>query len=269
MRITRRGVQLALGGFWLLDGALQLQPFMFTGGFAKHVLEPAAMGQPSFLQALVRLNASVVLWHPAVFDTFFALTQLALGAGLLWRRSARLALAGSVVWALGVWVTGEGMGGVLSGAGLSAGAPGAALLYVALAVIAWPRPAADEAPSPWSVAIWSLLWLGLAAATFAGAGSPLLGVSEAAVGLFALHRSQLRLLGAAGGAGLAAFSWVTAQGFGGLATGRATDPNTGPLLVLLALALVGTLRPSERRVLTQPAYPYLVRTEPSPRKVAA
>jgi hypothetical protein len=32
--ITRRDLQVALGVLWLLDGALQAQPFMFTSGFA-------------------------------------------------------------------------------------------------------------------------------------------------------------------------------------------------------------------------------------------
>ncbi|MGH9100811.1 MAG: hypothetical protein ACRDV8_11365, partial [Acidimicrobiales bacterium] len=32
--VSRRRLQIALALFWLLDGALQLQPFMFTRGFA-------------------------------------------------------------------------------------------------------------------------------------------------------------------------------------------------------------------------------------------
>ena len=35
---------------------------------------------------------------------------------------------------------------------------------------------------------------------------------------------------------LAVIIWVTGENFGGILTGQATDPNTGPLLVLLALA---------------------------------
>jgi hypothetical protein len=35
---------------------------------------------------------------------------------------------------------------------------------------------------------------------------------------------------------LAAASWVISENFGGILTGQATDPNTGPLLVLVALA---------------------------------
>ncbi len=39
------------------------------------------------------------------------------------------------------------------------------------------------------------------------------------------------------GAALSMDYWVLGQSFGGIATGIATDPNTGPLFVLLALAL--------------------------------
>lgn len=272
MRIHRRGIQLALAGFWLLDGALQLQPFMFTRGFATHVLEPVAVGQPSFVAALVRLGATVVLWHPAVFDSLIAVSQLALGAGLLWRRTARFALGASALWALGVWITGEGLGGVLSGAGLRAGAPGAALLYAVLAVVAWPRgTAADSPPSPWTVPIWSLLWVGLAAAAFARSGFDLLGVAELGVAVLALPRRRgARWLAAGGGAALALFAWTTAQAFGGLATGQATDPNTGPLLVLVAVALVGTLgRRQSGAVLAQPAYPDLRLVDASLDRAAA
>ena len=35
---------------------------------------------------------------------------------------------------------------------------------------------------------------------------------------------------------LAAAIWVIGENFGGILTGQATDPNTGPLLVLVALA---------------------------------
>jgi hypothetical protein len=34
----------------------------------------------------------------------------------------------------------------------------------------------------------------------------------------------------------AAVIWVLAQGFGGILTGHGTDPNTGPLLIVLAAA---------------------------------
>jgi hypothetical protein len=34
--------------------------------------------------------------------------------------------------------------------------------------------------------------------------------------------------------------WVLGQNIGELYSGQATDPNTGPLIVLMALALVGS-----------------------------
>ena len=33
MRPTRRGLEIALGVLWLLDGALQFQPYLFTKDF--------------------------------------------------------------------------------------------------------------------------------------------------------------------------------------------------------------------------------------------
>ena len=46
---------------------------------------------------------------------------------------------GLVAWALGVWWIGEGAGGLMAGGTLSyTEAPGAALLYVLLAMLIWP-----------------------------------------------------------------------------------------------------------------------------------
>ncbi len=138
----RRWLQLALGLVWLLDAALQFQPFMFTRGFVTRVIDPAAMGSPGVISRSVMGTGQLVLTHPALFNAAFATIQLALAAGLLWRRTTRLALAGTIVWALGVWWLGEGLGGLLTGtASPVTGAPGAALLYVVIAVLAWPRRA--------------------------------------------------------------------------------------------------------------------------------
>ncbi|NUQ99389.1 MAG: hypothetical protein HOY79_23490 [Streptomyces sp.] len=45
-RVTRRGVEIALGALWLVDGALQFQPSMFTRGFFVDTLGMANMGLP-------------------------------------------------------------------------------------------------------------------------------------------------------------------------------------------------------------------------------
>ena len=42
----RRQVEVALGVLWLLDGALQFQPYMFTRAFMAGILGMANMGLP-------------------------------------------------------------------------------------------------------------------------------------------------------------------------------------------------------------------------------
>ncbi|MGH3122725.1 MAG: hypothetical protein ACRDND_17095 [Streptosporangiaceae bacterium] len=135
----RRGLQIVLGVVWLADGALQLQPFMFGRGFVNQILMPAYMGSPAGVTGPALAFTRLVLHAPAAWNAAFAITQLLLGAGLLWRPAVRAALAGSIVWALAVWWFGEGLGGVLSGsASPLTGAPGAVILYALLAVLAWP-----------------------------------------------------------------------------------------------------------------------------------
>jgi hypothetical protein len=135
----RRGLQITLGVLWLADGALQLQPFMFGQGFVNQILMPAYMGSPAGVTGPAVAFTRLVLHAPAAWNAAFAITQLLLGASLLWRPAVRAALAGSVVWALAVWWFGESLGGVLSGmASPLTGAPGAVILYALLAVLAWP-----------------------------------------------------------------------------------------------------------------------------------
>src|SRR3954447_25701352 len=83
--MTRRHLQIALGFLWLLDGALQAQPFMFTRGFATQVIAPSAHGQPAFVSAPVDWVSTVIAAHPVAWNAPFALVQLLLGAGLLVR----------------------------------------------------------------------------------------------------------------------------------------------------------------------------------------
>ena len=167
----RRGIQIALGVVWLADGALQLQPFMFGRGFVNQVLMPSYMGSPAGVTGPAMAFTRLVLHAPAAWNAAFAVTQLLLGAALLWRRTARAALAASIAWALGVWWFGEGLGGVLSGsASPLTGAPGAVILYALLAVLAWPAPGGRRAAGP------------------AAAGSPL-GLAGARVAWLALWGS--------------------------------------------------------------------------------
>ena len=174
----RRGLQITLGLIWLLDAGLQYQPYMFTRGFARDILAPAADGSPPVVHGPVSWAAGLVAAHPVVWNTLFATVQLLLAAGLLWRPAVRAALAGSVAWALGVWWIGEGAGGLMAGGTLSyTEAPGAALLYVLLAVLIWPVRQdrdQDREPAPGAAVAttgplgavaprvaWALLWAGL------------------------------------------------------------------------------------------------------------
>jgi hypothetical protein len=173
--VTRRGIQVTLGLLWLLDGLLQFQPVMLTRKFATEVIAPAAAGQPGFVSGPVSEVARIILHQPALFDEAFGIIQLVLGAGLLYRRTARLALLGSVAWGLSVWYLGEGLGGLFGGGQtLLTGAPGSALLYAVIAVLVLPGrsggPAGDGVldgagdsgggrPSRWAGPAWAAVWL--------------------------------------------------------------------------------------------------------------
>jgi hypothetical protein len=287
--ITRRHLQVALGLFWLLDAALQAQPFMFTRGFATEVIAPVGEGQPGFVSAPVHLASTVMAAHPVLWNVPFAAIQLLLGIGLLVPLTARLSLAASIAWALGVWYVGEGLSGMASGhASLITGAPGSALLYALLAAAAWPRQdGSRERPAPWLPFAWAGVWVGaavfqalpgqntgtaVAGALTAGtegapswlasldssvgswaAGHGLLLVivlvsAEILIGVGALVRRS-RTPAVALGLALTLAMWVMGQDLGALYTGRATDPNSGPLLALMAIALLAMSRgiaPGER-----------------------
>jgi hypothetical protein len=163
-RITRRRIQVALGLLWVLDGLLQFQPAMFTTKFATQVIAPAGVGQPGLVAGPLHEVVRIILHQPAVVDLGFGLIQLTLGTGLLFPRTARWALAASVVWALSVWYLGEGLGGLFAGgASLLTGAPGAALLYAVLALAVSPPRDQDawaQRPASWVAVAWAAVWLG-------------------------------------------------------------------------------------------------------------
>lgn len=281
-RVTRRGVEIVLGLLWVLDGLLQFQPTMLTTRFATQVIGPAAHG-PWFVSGPIREAARIIAQQPALFDTFFGVIQLALGAGILYHRTARWALGASVAWALSVWYLGEGLGGLFgSGASTMTGAPGAALLYAVLALIVSPwagGKAGGRRPARLAAMAWASLWVGGAVlqllpgcdtnaclrmalamntsgapAWFAAIGNhlsalvPSTGVSivadlaalQAMVGLGALRPGRVRTAAVVAGIGLAAAYWVAGQDMGQFWSGISTDPNSGPLVALLGLAVLGS-----------------------------
>ena len=134
----RRALQLCLASLWLLDGVLQVQVFMFGRGFARMV-DAAARGNPAVIAGPVSWAGRLIGAHGALATCAIAAVEVLLGLGIAWRPTVRLALAASIAWALGVWWLGEGLGGLLvAGASPVTGAPGAVILYAALALVLWP-----------------------------------------------------------------------------------------------------------------------------------
>jgi hypothetical protein len=142
----RRGLQLCLGLIWLLDAALQYQPFMFGPAFVTQTIEPAEVGNPAWVTSPVTWASQVMLHHVAAFNAVFATVQLLIAVGLFSRRTVKPALAASIVWALFVWWFGESLGGILAGSTPLAGVPGAVLLYALIAVLLWPTAQASSGP---------------------------------------------------------------------------------------------------------------------------
>jgi hypothetical protein len=295
LRITRRGLQIALGCIWLLDGLLQFQSYMYSHAFLSQIIEPTAKGQPGFISDPILTLAHFYGHDLTLWNTLAAEIQCAIGLGLiLSRRTVRPALFVSFAWAFVVWWFGEGFGTILSGAPVSPlmGAPGAVLVYGLIGLLVWPKDAEGER----SVAdggllgdrggrtVWSLLWLeaavlwmlnvdrsksaiheqiaGMASAAPHWLATTQSSVANAAQGhgvtiatLLALA-SVLIALGVwtrwragalALGAVLSLAYWVFGQSLGGpFWAGQATDVNTGPLLVLLALTLMPRPSPARR-----------------------
>src|SRR5215469_11473651 len=157
----RRGLQICLGVFWLLDAALQYQPFMFGPGFVTSGIEPAAAGNPAAIVSSVTWASHLMLRHIALYNAVFASIQLLLAIGLFFRRTVQLALAASIIWALSIWWFGESLGGILTGTSPLAGLPGAVALYALIAIVLWPtQPAVLGATG--ANFLWLVLWGGFA-----------------------------------------------------------------------------------------------------------
>jgi cytochrome oxidase Cu insertion factor (SCO1/SenC/PrrC family) len=172
---SARAFQTALGVIWLLDAGLQFQSFMYSSGFVQFI-EGNATGQPHWLASTIGWGASLAQRDLTVFNTLFALIQVAIGLGLLYRRTVKPALAVSIAWALVVWWFGEGLGHLFASMAATsnpqtfasvasplAGAPGPAVLYALIALLVWPnaRPGGLLGVRGARVA-WAVLWLAMA-----------------------------------------------------------------------------------------------------------
>ncbi len=160
---ARRAIVTALGALWLLDGLLQLQPYMYSAGGFVSLIREGASGQPQWLAASIGWASNLFAQDPALWNTAFAVIQIAIGVGLLYRPTVKPALALSFAWALVVWWVGEAFGFLLmqmTSASPLTGAPGAAVLYLLIAAAVWParRPGGllGVRGLRWA---WAALWL--------------------------------------------------------------------------------------------------------------
>ena len=267
-----------LAGLWLLDGALQLFPRMFTMFMVQSVLRPPLLGEPAWLAHLTQhvlvLGSEHIWW----FNLGVAFVQVVLGLGLLLRGGqSTWPYWGSLLWCAAVWVFGEALGGLPTGqASLITGAPGSVVLYAVLTCVAWPRRrAASPARRRAAVALalagfwalgavlqaapvfftapglsglllgninvyqpaWLNAWMRRGAALLAAhpvlANTLLIGAMAAlALGLVLPSRWRRWVLVAS--IACSALIWVTGQAFGMLWMAMSTDPNTAPLVVVLA-----------------------------------
>ena len=300
--ISRRLLQQCLGALWLLDGLLQLQPWMWTMNFVTGIMQPTLQGQPGPVAAALKTIITLATPHHIAANAVIALVQMALGVCLLSGSWVRPALLGSVVWSLMVWVGGEGLGMLLTGqASALTGAPGAVLLYGLLALAAYPTQTTGEAgllgrrQLRWLLAgCWALaavlqlqpFWWQpqQIAQTIAGLESPSTlngAIQDSSLSWLAHLTSTVELplnsalillaLGLAFGLAvvrathvrpllvasivLSLLLWWATEACGQLLTGTATDVNSGPLLVLLALACwpahTGAIRTEASRARTR------------------
>lgn len=180
---------------------------------------------------------------------------------------------GMFVWILGEGMGGLATSQAL----LLTGAPGAALIYCVIALGVMPKhhPKSKDKPDSWLAYAWMALWMGgavlllasgenavklasiistnatfspnwLAQIDFAIAhdlrsGSSLIILITIVVylliGFSSIFSHWIKYLGLVMGIILAMGFWLIGQSLGGLGSGLATDLNSGPLIVLLALAV--------------------------------
>jgi hypothetical protein len=280
---------------------------MFTVNFANKVIALAAQNQPHFLYDLMHFFMHIFLLNPPVFNSFIAITQLMIGALILYKPTRRIGLIFSIVWALFIWIIGEGLGAILTGyCSLLMGGPGAAILYVLISLAVLPKQdktgkLTDKAPEYWLVFVWSIIWIGGAiyqllpgqnsAADVSSmilnntSGNPgwlasidihtsnlinstvhtggvamhmngsqmvqmtnhqnggywliiILVLVQLFIGIVVLLPGIYRKIAIFIGVVISLLFWIVGQSFGGIFTGLGTDFNSGPLFVLLGVAIL-------------------------------
>jgi hypothetical protein len=272
---ARRSIQTVLGLIWLLDGALQFQSWMYGPGFI-HMLTGMAPAQPHWLASSLLWGASTMQHHQVLYNTTWALLQIGIGLGILYRETVKQALIVSFVWGLAVWWFGEAFGMLfMNMANPLTGAPGAVILYVFIGALVWPNERPGGLIGVYGARVlWAQLWFLMGVlwllAINSSANATYSMIKAAPAGTAWLASIQSGFMDITKGHGLiisvllAALSitiglavafgwrprtflwiaialnlvyWVVGQGLGGIFLGSATDPNAGPLFILLAVAL--------------------------------
>lgn len=268
MTISRIWLQRILGVIWFIDGLLQLKPQMFTQSFVSRVILPVAQSQPAWIAHSVNWAASIISPHIAAYNAVFAGIQLLIGLGLIFNVKVKTTLILSFVWTIIVWWFSEGFGQLLTGqALLLTGAPGAVLLYGLVGWVVWPSESNIQKSGSLSEkgrkfaryslgliwilggilqlqptylaanglsGVFSVDWLGNLVGSHGMEVSVILAMVELAIGLAILIGKHLRPFIWASVI-LSLLFWWAGQSFGQMLSSLGTDPNSGPLLVLLTL----------------------------------
>lgn len=246
------------------------------------------MGPPNPLTDFISFVITILVQHQALATISIAVMQIGIGLLLIWPKYIKTGLVISSVWAIGVWLIGEGVGQLIfPQASMLTGAPGAALIYSLLGIVLWPKPVSASNLSNhnkfskwinsgnWAFHLWAVTWCGTALLELESANwspnaistqlqsaasnqpgwfaSILTGISriatahgtEIAFSLLLIEfivgwgvlRPLTRQFSLTLGIVVSLVLWITGQAVGGILTGRGTDPNLGPAMVIFALAL--------------------------------
>jgi hypothetical protein len=156
----RRTVQTVLGLIWLLDGGLQFQSFMYGNGFIQ-MIKGMAAGQPYWISSSMNWATNILHHHQMPLNTLFALAQVAIGMGLLYRRTVKPAIAMSLAWVFIVWWFGEAFGMLfMNMANPLTGAPGAVVTYALIGLLVWPNDRPGGVLGVIGARVtWGVLWV--------------------------------------------------------------------------------------------------------------
>jgi hypothetical protein len=217
--------QIVLGLIWCIDGLLKLQPYFFNH-FVSGVIEPSATGQPAVIGHPITWIGNLIKHDQTVFVLFAILGEVLIGVGLLVPRTVKPALLVSFVWALNVWLTGEGLGFLFAGTTPDplTGILGTAPMYIFAGLLVWPRESGSGEYAfgllgeQGARLLWAALWLAAAvlwlAPSNAGAhaiSSTLTGAPSGAGFLSSLHSSAASAVGGSGMTWALVFAVISAE----------------------------------------------------------